>query len=44
MTAQEFADSLTAEQVIRLHEIAYGPLPGDIAEMSDDELLDALAA
>jgi hypothetical protein len=42
MTAQEFADSLTADQVIRLHEIAYGAIPAYIAEMSDDELLAAL--
>ena len=39
MTAQEFADSLTAEQVIRLHEIAFGAIPESIQEMSDDDLL-----
>ena len=44
MTTQEFADSLTAEQVIRLIEIAHGELPAEIREMSDAELLEALAA
>ena len=42
MTAQEFADSLTPEQVLKLHEIAHGPIPAEFAEMTDDELIAAL--
>jgi hypothetical protein len=42
MTVQEFADSLTPEQTLRLHEIAYGPVPEEFADMTDDEVLAAL--
>ena len=44
MTSQEFADNLTAEQVIRLHNIAFGEIPAQIAEMTDEELLTELGA
>ena len=44
MTAQEFADSLTPEQVIKLHEIAHGPIQEEFSKMTDDELLAELLA
>lgn len=44
MTAQEFANSLTSEQYIRLLDIAYGEVPAEIAEMTDEELIAALEA
>lgn len=42
MTTQEFVDSLTSDQVAKLHDIAFGEIPDDIKKMSDDELLAAL--
>jgi hypothetical protein len=39
MTTQEFVDNLTSQQVSRLHDIAFGEIPSEIKEMSDDELL-----
>ena len=39
MTTQEFVDSLTSDQVAKLHDIAFGEIPNDIKKMSDDELL-----
>jgi hypothetical protein len=44
MTMQEFVDSLTSEQMARLRDIAYGEIPEEIKEMSDDELLAELMA
>ena len=44
MTTQEFVDSLTSEQVAKLHDIAFGKITDEILEMSDDELLDELFA
>ena len=42
MATQEFVDSLTSDQVSKLHDIAFGEIPDDIKDMSDDELLAAL--
>jgi hypothetical protein len=39
MTTQEFVDSLTSEQVAKLHDIAFGKIPDEILALSDDELL-----
>lgn len=44
MTMQEFVNSLTADQMAKLHDIAFGEIPDEIKEMSDDELLEALAS
>lgn len=41
---QEFVNSLTADQMSKLHDIAFGEIPDEIKEMSDDELLAALAS
>lgn len=41
---QSIADSLTPEQYIKLVEVAFGELPEEIQNMSDDELLEALEA
>src|SRR4051812_33249768 len=36
---QSIANQLTTEQALRLYELIDGPLPADIAAMTDDELL-----
>ena len=39
---QNFIESLTPEQYIKIVEIAHGPLPEDIKNLTDDELLAGL--
>lgn len=41
--ASSLANSLTPEQYIKLLDIAHGPVPADIAKLSDDELLAELS-
>ena len=35
---QQLADGLTSEQYLRLLDIAYGPIPEEMLDMTDDEL------
>lgn len=40
----EFANNLTPEQYLKLIEFARGPIPQEIKDMTDDELLAELEA
>jgi hypothetical protein len=41
-TLTEFANSLTSEQYLKLVEFAHGPIPQEIKEMTDEEILEEL--
>jgi len=42
MTTEEFANSLTSPQYVKLIKVAFGPVPAEIDNMTDEELLHAL--